>query len=550
MKIKWYLVIVFVLLLSIGTVGQEDVLRPRKKMIELGWDSPSTEYLKDHWEEMEERSPFDGVIFHLSPKGKISSLGLMDAQPWQKEDYAVCINDLKNCKFKQFTDNFVNIFFSPGTVQWNDNEAWKRIAEKAGICAWVSKESGCKGISLDFESYGKPLFLYNSENGLTWEETCRLVFQRGNEFIQSIAAQHPKAVILCLWMNSINVHSGRRTDPEKILRGTSYGLLPSFINGMLSAAPPDMILIDGCENGYYYDSREEYQQAALDMVLWTGPAMNLVQTDLKQKYRNQVRAGFGFYLDMFSNPEGSTFYRGPRKDGTRMDRLRENVQAAWDSSDQYVWIYGESNRWWNLPAEKNSKVRYWNDALPGLYNLLLEIKNPQIAATKIYEKIKKDKTVLNLLKNTDFSKGKQGGLPENWGTWQVENHPAGILVWDADTKTAQGTNVFNGCFIQETPVQEGQRYYFRCQVKTNRAESAMVRLRWQTPEGKWTMEANDVLLSIQTQEGQPIENGIIEGLARVPKGVGKMVVLLSMNGQNKNDFTQFDNVELYLVPKE
>ena len=38
---------------------------PRKKLIELGWDIPTTRYLKERWREMEENAPFDGVV-HVS----------------------------------------------------------------------------------------------------------------------------------------------------------------------------------------------------------------------------------------------------------------------------------------------------------------------------------------------------------------------------------------------------------------------------------------------------------------------------------------------------
>jgi hypothetical protein len=34
---------------------------PRKKFIELGWDIPSTTVLREHWREMEQTTPFDGV---------------------------------------------------------------------------------------------------------------------------------------------------------------------------------------------------------------------------------------------------------------------------------------------------------------------------------------------------------------------------------------------------------------------------------------------------------------------------------------------------------
>ena len=43
-------------------------------------------------------------------------------------------------------------------VAWNDEDGWKRLCEKAGILAWVAQQGGARGLALDFEPYGKPMF--------------------------------------------------------------------------------------------------------------------------------------------------------------------------------------------------------------------------------------------------------------------------------------------------------------------------------------------------------------------------------------------------------
>jgi len=52
---------------------------PRKKFIELGWDIPSTSLLRERWSEMEQNTPFDGVMFKVETKDvqgrKLSSEG-------------------------------------------------------------------------------------------------------------------------------------------------------------------------------------------------------------------------------------------------------------------------------------------------------------------------------------------------------------------------------------------------------------------------------------------------------------------------------------------
>lgn len=53
------------LLLGLGvlvlgaTLGDVARAAPRKKLIHLGWDQPTTGYLRDHWKKLDETAPFD-----------------------------------------------------------------------------------------------------------------------------------------------------------------------------------------------------------------------------------------------------------------------------------------------------------------------------------------------------------------------------------------------------------------------------------------------------------------------------------------------------------
>ena len=51
--------VIFAAAVPSGSSAQD---RPKKKLIEFGWDVPSPEFVRDHIREMETR-PFDGVIF-------------------------------------------------------------------------------------------------------------------------------------------------------------------------------------------------------------------------------------------------------------------------------------------------------------------------------------------------------------------------------------------------------------------------------------------------------------------------------------------------------
>jgi len=54
---------------DVDDLRRETAAAPRAKLIELGWDIPSTAYLRDHWQEMEKTGPFDGVIFKVEFAG-------------------------------------------------------------------------------------------------------------------------------------------------------------------------------------------------------------------------------------------------------------------------------------------------------------------------------------------------------------------------------------------------------------------------------------------------------------------------------------------------
>lgn len=555
--VKHYRLIVLLLMLVFAAplLGQGQTKLPGKKLIELGWDIPTTRYMKDHWQEMEKTMPFDGVMFQVVPDTKSGdgSQSLMTEKPWDKALFASCIDDLKACHFTQFTDNFIRVNFSPGTVAWHDEAGWKTICEKVAICSWISKEGRCKGLAPDFESYGKRMFLYEPDSGLTYEQTRDLVFKRGAQFVEAVAKHQPDAVLLCLWMNSVNIYAGNCANPETILRSGAYGLLPAFINGMLSAAPEEMVLVDGCEFGYYYDGDEEYQRAALNMLLWTGPCMKLVSPQWQKVYRSQVQAGFGFYLDMYSNDQGSKYYRAAREGETRVDRLCANLESAMKAADEYVWVYGEKNRWWNLaearPRGKNPKpAQFWNDALENLTERIWEIKNPLKAARIVFEKYVKDRKLKNLLDNGDFAKkDPKTPMPESWRSWQLENQPQGTFFWDGEVQggVAAAKNIRNGCVMQTIPVKSGERYYFKTEACTSGNSSVAIRLRWQNDKG-WTKESLDPLLS-PVPVGLPgvWKNHVLEGTALVPEGVTKLVVLLSVAGQTEaSDRAWFDNAVL------
>lgn len=532
----------------------EETAAPRKKFIELGWDIPSTSLLREHWREMEQNTPFDGVMFKVETKDdqsrKLSSEGIWDNRPWKREWLQDALADLKSCQFVRFTDNFVRFNATPGNLDWADEAGWIVLAEKAGHCAWLMKQAGGKGLSIDFESYGADQFRFIAGKGRNFAETAVLARKRGGQFVQAVAREFPDAVLLSLWMNSINLKAGASDAPDAILASSGYGLLPAFIDGMLDAAPPAMVLVDGCENGYYMDSAEEYLRATHEMRSWNGGAIRLVSPSNRPKYRQQTQAGFGFYLDMFLNAPTNHYYRGPLN-GSRLARLERNLAFARDAADEYVWVYGEQCRWWGKPLNVPKSVgqgRLWEEAMPGLTRAIAYVRDPLRAAQDEIAKQRSAGTLTNLARNADFSRPasqKDDAMPAEFSAWQDEKNPTGKFSWDTSVGagSARATKVKWGCFIQSHSVKPGETYAVEADCLPRGASNPTLVMRWQTAESRWTHEHDDRTFVFKPQQG---ERRKTLGVVTVPPDVGKLVILLNVTGQVADgDVCWFDNLALY-----
>lgn len=546
---RWTLLYVLVLCFTASTFVSALAGEPttKKKLIELGWDIPTTKYLAKHWKEMEADAPFSGVIYDLvgedEDSKRYASQELFKREPWKKEWFQSCVDDLKSCDFKRFQDNFIRINFYPAKFDWNDDEAWKNVCEKGAVCAWVAKETN-GSLCFDFESYGGEIFRFSVKSGRSFQEAKALARQRGAEMCKAIVDVYPDVKILCLWMNSINFAAGRMEDPDVTLRSSSYGLLPAFIDGLLDSLTPEATLIDGCEEGYYLNGELQYARAACDMLLATGPCATLVSPENRKKYRAQVQAGFGFYLDMYSNPEDSVFYRGPEEGETRFERLALNLRAAFNASDQYVWVYGEQNRWWKPDdAKSDDEWSSWEKALPGITALIEEMNDPRAAMQKAKASVLENKNGKNLVVNGDFSEADENGASNFWGTWQNEKHPTGVFHIENGVANLKGMT--EGCFIHEIPVKPGEKYLVTAKMKRENCV-ANIRVRWQDQSKKWSNVSSDVF--IELNETNPCdENGMREmlGTVVVPENVYFLILLLGAAGGDPKGYASYDDVGVY-----
>ena len=516
----------------------------RKKVIATGWDQATTAELRANLAAMEQQ-PFDGVALYAYgsvASGKPVPLHVaFGTQAWQRAWFQNCVDDLRACKFQKFTDNFVLLGANPGDVDWFDDDGWRAIVEHWRIAAWLAKQGGLKGLLFDPEPYAPPFsqFLFDTQPDKarhTFAEYQAQARLRGRQIMQAVAAEFPDIVLFSYFLNS--VQPGGAPQPARLAH-EGYGLLPAFLDGWLDALPPGATLVDGCESSYLYNSAERFLAATVRIK---GDAQQFVAPENRAKYRAQVQAGFGIYLDAYWNPPNSSWHIVAASNETRAARLGQNVAAALRAADEYVWIYGEKFRWWPTPNQ-NVRPQSWPEALPGC---AAELGMARDANAYARECVAAGKS-RDVLKNGEFAAEPGKKMPDGWNCWQGEKSH-GQFTWEAGAGTAgknaaRASGVHDGCFIQGFPVQPGERYAVQIQRRLQGAGEAWLRVRWQSPEGHWMLEGEDVLLYADGPRNVWRE---IFGAVQVPPGVGRLLVLLSVAGQvTTNDVAWFSAARVY-----
>jgi hypothetical protein len=292
-----------------------------KKLIYYGWGIRDTQYVRDHWREME-HMPFDGTgikvaIDRTRPTTgngvTVNLLGwqAMSATRFTLPQFQATIDDLKAARWTTFTDNFLPVALSSGYaagLNWFDEARWQIVANNFAVMAQIAAAGGLKGLILDPEDYGYELFSYRRQQRSvhnTFEQYKAVARQRGRQVMTAIAGALPSPVLLSLYGYTLPLREElkHRVSPEE---GRS-GLLPAFYDGLLEAMPASGRLIDA-----YHQIHEE--------------ALRL--STVPEDYRAKVRAGFGLWLDYYKKAD----YFTP-------EELRRALGYALEVSDGYVWIY-------------------------------------------------------------------------------------------------------------------------------------------------------------------------------------------------------------------
>lgn len=359
-------IFVMVSLMVYLVAGSVEPQRITKKLIEYGWDAPTPNFFREHIKQMEAR-PFDGVVIKLNAGKKV-----FKKKSYPNTAFTQDRKDLSATNSSKLTNNFIVMWSAiEEGWDWFDDANWAAAEMNIENFAKTAKAGRFKGIAFDPEPYSYTPWNYKEQpqhNSKTFQEYQQQVRKRGAQFIKVLQTIQPHTEVLTLgllsWMKALLEET---TDPAKLqqqLVNQDYGLWPAFINGMLDAARPGLVIIDGNEGAYYY-YRAAWFRNTRDLIIRKDARAFVEPINLK-KYDNHVKVGGAVYmdlvLDLFEKPANNA------KDawyGMRMphflslnDRLRlleHNTYHALQTADQYVWIWSEDMNWWQNRIPKGAE---------------------------------------------------------------------------------------------------------------------------------------------------------------------------------------------------
>lgn len=549
------------LLLALAAAQADDL--GQKRFIGHSWDLlwVNTQDLVRNQAALE-KLPLDGIgisIYANNAEGKqINLRAAMTEPPWERSWFEEEIGRVKQMSSGKFKHNLICTYWAPRRrLAWNDDAAWANAAHNLAIAAWIARSGGAKGLLMDPEDYPRSQQYTLLPADGPYLETAALARRRGAQVMQAMAAEFPDLTLLSFWLFSMN-----RTLYQTKVDLADYAhardiLWPHFLNGFLDAIPPGATMVDATEHGYQFRAADQDFYLSAWEIAKCAPM--LVAPENRAKYRNQVQAGFGLYLDMYTNDEKSPWYFGPLN-GSRLNHLRANFRQARRASDQYCWIYGEKYRWitwdWKL---KDRDAATWEEQLPGFERALALLADPDGVGRQILDEGVTQGTLVNLVTNPDCSPLKQGELKNAAEDWTAGNLPEGWSFWRYDPKqgdfgldtgkglgdtcSARATGVSDGCFIVRIPAAPGNTYIVEGYAAGE--GNPVLRARWQK-EGKWVVPNKDVMVNYDKSQ-DPSQWRRAVGFVDVPPEADSLVLLM-LTGLAPNQTAWFDKPGIYLLP--
>ncbi len=532
-----------------------------KKLIAVGWDSPSPDILLANLKRIEE-TPFSGVRVQLKTKDhegkKITLRNLFTAVPWKEEWFQQDIELLQKAKSEKLTDNFLSVGPGPA-IDWFDDDGWKQVVEHFRLAARIAKEGSLKGLIFDPETgRAAPAFSYlkqSQREKYSFAEYSAKARERGRQVMEALRREYPDMTIFTLFMNSGLAFGSLGSDPRDGIEGSHhYNLYPAFVNGWLDTLPPTMTIVDGAEYAYPHSSEIQYLKHGNAIRNTT---IAFVAPENRAKYRAQVQVGLAIYMDAYVGAPieniHSDVFMDPPIEGRLVDRLQSALISAQEVVDQYVWVWGEQYRWWPTDA-KRVQPQSWDDILPGASNALRKGMDPEermLARADREFAIRERKLALrggaidNLIQNGTFGSAAKGNsiTLTSWTTNQAKGSD-GVLRHDArfgyrGNGSARMEGAANAAFSQEVEIIPYRFYKLRIRVRQMGVGQPEIRVRWVTQDGNDTTKIFTPLQS--PRDGWQL----VQTVLHAPWDGTKVILELAVKDQRSpDDVIWFDDVEL------
>jgi hypothetical protein len=302
------------------------------------------------------------------------------------------------------------------------------------------------------------------------------------------------------------------------------------------------------------------------------PLARLVAPENRAKYDAQVEVGFAVYTDSYYNNPDFPWYIGAKAGQSRLERMRENVGAALEISDEYVWLWTESAKWWPIEYYSHStgdkkwrddhlpntigKGRLIEEVMPGITKALRQAKDPLGESLKALDSLQKPRennalVPKNLVVNGDFESSVPAGYnvgeaPPGFTSWKAEGS-SGTITWDRtvgfqSSSSGKLQNV-DGVLIQRVPVEVGKRYLITARAQALGNSVPVVTGRWSNDAIFQSWIDNQVMDFPKVAAG---EWSRAAKVVTVPEGFNKITVLMGADNQKTNaDICHFDDFGVY-----
>lgn len=364
-----------------GAIAQSN---HKPKLLEWGYDQPTTRDLRNNIQQME-RSPFDGtptpfdgvVLAANTHNGRQLASLFWTGVTFQQADFQNAVNDLQATKFRYLTDNFLRI--NVQNAPWFDDAYWASILNNARIATWICQQGGLKGVVLDTEQYnyaylpktktysGTYLFCYRAMaldevaktgKAHTFEDYVAQAHRRGVAFAQALTDAYPQMVVLMSHSSSDLSHNVTLDADRNVsiqthgfsqpLQWGATSLFPAFLDGMLEGAKRSAEFVDLMEIAY--PLRADGGVSTPFELLSRGLRSARHYSQSPQTYTGRMSFGFGLwmnYMEVTNDEKGMRFRipwdpQTPELNYFTPDLFRQTLEAALATTDRYAFLYTQS----------------------------------------------------------------------------------------------------------------------------------------------------------------------------------------------------------------